>query len=238
MRKNILISVFLLFSLVLTSYSQPAIIGGLNFGGPIPEKISENSTGKPVIGMHLGFSYVYKLSDKFSLTPEIYYAFKGVDYGQSFTKDTLVPITILGVPGEVPSFYTADVNGSMRLHSIDIPLLFSYNIGKVRFSLGPYFSFLVGGKDKGNVRVVLGEGGFYDDYTEAYDNSKNIRILETGIMGGINVLIYKGLFAEMRFSRSLTTLYKSDAPSRGEGSNKMYNTFVQFSLGYSFIKKK
>lgn len=238
MKTNIIILFYLLFCQIFSGFTQEtAIIGGFNIGGPIPEKISDSSSGKPIPGIHVGFSYTYKFSDRFWLTPEIYYAYKGVDYGQSFTRDTLVPITLFGVPAEVPSFYTVNVNGSIRLHSIDIPLLFSYRIGKFKFCLGPYFSFVFGGKDTGNVRVVVGEGGFFDDYTETYNNIKNIRVFESGIIAGFNVPIYKRFFTELKVTRSFTGLYKSDAPNRGNGSNKMFNTYLFLSLGYSFFKK-
>ena len=40
---------------------------------------------------------------------------------------------------------------------------------------------------------IIGEGGFYDDYTETYNNSKNIRKWEAGFMAGFRAIIYKNL---------------------------------------------
>jgi hypothetical protein len=218
-----------------SGFAQNISIGaGVNYGGAIPTEAIDSTSGKPIIGFSGGVSYSIPLSERFSFLPQLYYSFRGLDYSQSFTRDTLFTVVINGNSGEVPSFYTAYIDGSMRLHYIDIPLLVTYRILKFKLMFGPYISVLLGGRDSGNVRVVIGTGGFFDDYTEAYSNYAVIRKFEQGIMIGSTAPIYKNLSIEIKASRSFTTLYNLDKiVDKGQGSVRMYNTYVQLGLIYT-----
>ena len=218
-----------------SGFAQTIGIGaGVNYGGAIPTEALDSTSGKPLIGFTAGVSYSIPLSERFSFLPQLNYSYRGLDYSQSFTRDTLFTVVINGNSGEVPSFYTAYIDGSMRLHYIDIPLLITYRILKLELMFGPYISVLLGGRDSGNVRVVIGSGGFFDDYTEGYSNYGVIRKLEQGIMAGSKAPIYKNLSIEIKASRSFTTLYNLDKiVDKGQGTVKMYNTYVQLGLIYT-----
>ncbi len=184
-------------------------------------------------GLTAGASYRVRISERLSVAPGLYLSHRGLDYSQSFTRDTLFTVHINGNSGEVPSFYTAYVEGSMRLYYLEIPLLLSVRIKKFQMLAGPYFSFLLGGRDSGNVRVVIGSGGFFDDYTDVYNNYSVIRNLEHGIMLGSVLPLYKNLGLEFRASRSFITLYNLDKISdHGQGSMKSYNTYIYLGLNY------
>ena len=216
-------------------FAQNLSIGaGINYGGPIPTETIDSTSGKPLIGFSAGVSYSIPISERFSFTPAFYYSYRGLDYSQSFTRDTLFTVIINGTSGQVPSFYTAYIDGVMRLHYIEFPLLISYRILNIQLMFGPYISVLLAGKDSGNVRVVIGSGGFFDDYTDSFSNYYAIRKFEQGIMLGSMAPIYKNLSIEIKASRSFTSLYNLDKlPDRGQGSVKMYNTFVQVGFVYS-----
>jgi hypothetical protein len=229
--------IFLLCGLGSGFAQNIGIGGGINYGGPIPTETIDSTSGKPLIGFTAGISYSIPLSERFSFQPQLYYSYRGMDYSQSYTRDTLFTVIINGNSGEVPSFYTAYIDGSMRLHYIDIPLLVTYRILKFQLMFGPYISVLLGGRDSGDVRVVIGSGGFFDDYTEAYSNYAVIRKLEQGFMVGSTAPIYKNLSIEIKASRSFTTLYNLDKiVDRGQGSVKMYNTYVQLGLVYTLTR--
>ncbi len=215
-------------------FSQNISIGaGLNYGGPIPTEVIDSTSGKPLIGFTAGVSYSIPIGERFSFSPGLYYSFHGLDYSQSYTRDTLFSVVINGTNGQVPSYYTAYINGAMRLHYIEIPLLITYRIWNFQLMFGPYISALIAGSDAGTVRVVIGSGGFYDDYTDVYNNYSAIRKLEPGVMLGSNAPIYKNLSIEIMFSRSFSTLYNLDKLSnQGQGSVKMYNTYLRFGLIY------
>jgi len=214
------------------------ILAGINYGGPLPTHMADSTSGKPLPGIKIGFATTINLSKHFFLQPEIYYSFEGVNYSQSYTKDTTVSVVIHGSLGTVPSFYTAYINGKMRFHFINMPLFVGYRIGKTSLLLGPYFSYLSKGKDAGDVRVVIGHGGFYNDYTDPFNNIGIINKFEGGIVAGANVCIYKKLSLEIKTSRSVVTFYKPGTLNKGPNTNnKFYNTFVNFSLSYCFYEK-
>ena len=229
---------FLILFIILSGsgsgFSQSFSIGaGLNYGGPIPTEVVDSTSGKPLIGITAGLTYSIPINDRFSFSPALYYSFHGLDYSQSFTRDTLFTLDINGTTGQVPSYYTAYVNGAMRLHYIDIPLLISYRIYKFQMLFGPYISVLMMGKDDGNVRVVIGSGGFFDDYTEVFDNFSVIRKVEQGIILGSRAHVYKNLSFEVKVSRSFFSLYNLDKLSdMGQGKIKMYNTYLHLGLVY------
>ncbi len=163
----------------------------------------------------------------------LYYSFRGVEYSQSFTRDTMFTVVFNGVSGQVPSYYTAHVKGSMHLHYIDIPLLVNYRIRKFQFIFGPYFSVLVAGKDAGNLRVVIGTGLLIEDYKDEYDNFEAIRKVEQGFMIGSIMPFYKNFSIETKVSRSFFSFYSpGELPDRGQGGGKMFNTFMHLGLVY------
>lgn len=233
MKKLILLFIVFLFNLG-NSFAQDINIGaGISYGGPIPTEVVDSTSGKPLVGAIAGLSFSFRINERFSFMPGLYYSFHGLDYSQSFTRDTLITVVFNGISGEVPSFYTAYVNGKMRLHYIDIPLLIGYRIWKFQLMFGPYISVLLAGKDAGNVRVVIGSGGVLDDYNEEINNYPAIRKMEQGLMLGSNVPIYKKLSIEMTVSRSFFTLYNLDKlEDNGQGTVKMYNTYFQMGLVY------
>jgi hypothetical protein len=235
LKKKLLLLIFIfLFCCFRSGYAQNINLGiGLNYGGPLPTEFVDSASGSPILGLMAGMSYSIPLSKRFSFSMGLYYSFRGVEYSQSFTRDTLFTVVFNGVSGQVPSYYTAHVNGSMHLHYIDIPLLLNYRIGKFQLIFGPYFSVLVAGKDAGNLRVVIGTGLLIDDYKDEYDNFKAIRKVEQGFMIGSIMPFYKNLSIETKVSRSFFSLYSpGELPDRGQGGGKMFNTFMHLGLVY------
>ncbi len=234
--KKLLLIILVFFCCFGDAFPQNISIGvGFNYGGPLPTEFKDSTSGNPILGLMAGMSYNIPISKRFSFSMALYYSFRGVEYSQSLTRDTLFTVVLNGISGQVPSFYTAYVNGAMRLHYIDIPLLIYYRIKKFQLMFGPYFSVLVAGKDAGNVRVVIGSGGFFDDYIETYDNFNAIRKVEQGFMIGSNMPIYKRISIETKVSRSFFSLYSpGKLPDRGQGGGKMFNTFVHMGIVYKF----
>lgn len=206
---------------------------GISYGGPIPTETIDSTSGKPLIGAVAGISFSFPINERLSFIPGLFYSFRGLDYGQILTRDTLIIIDFNGTSGEVPSYYTAYVDGKMRLHYIDIPLLIGYRIWNFQMTFGPYVSVLLAGKDSGDVKVVIGSGGIFDDYYEDFDNYPALRKVEMGLMLGSNTAIYRNLSVEIKVTRSFFTLYNlNKLADNGQGIVKMYNTYVQLGLVY------
>jgi hypothetical protein len=221
----------------LTFSQEIKLIGGINYGGPVPTHMQDSTSGKPLPGITCGLTANFKFNEHFSFQTELYYSFHGVNYCQSFTRDTNVKVIITnGATGTVPTFYTAYVSGAMKFHYIEMPLLVGYKIGRNQILLGPYVSYLAEGSDAGNVRVVIGHGGFYNDYLQAYNNIHIIHKFDAGIVLGSTMCIYKKISFEIKGTRSFVPLYKPGASSKGP-SSKLYNTYVHFSILYSIYDK-
>lgn len=237
--KKILLVKFIFFCWLGAAFPQNISIGvGFNYGGPLPTEFKDSTSGKPIVGLMAGLSYSIPLSKRYSFTMALYYTFRGVEYSQSFTRDTMFTVVFNEISGQVPSFYTAYVSGAMRLHYIDIPLLITYRIKNFEFIFGPYFSVLVAGKDAGRVRVMIGTGGIFDDYIDDYNNFNAIRKVEQGLMIGSIMPIYKNFSIETKVSRSFFSLYSpGELPDRGQGGGKMFNTFVHMGLVYKLKTK-
>lgn len=227
---------FFLSSFFLSAQIEKVhIFAGMNYGGPLPQKSMEGASGTPIIGLNAGSGYTIKLSEKFSIIPELYFSFKGVEYSSSYTRDTMVQITIMGVPGEVPSYYTAYVNGKMNFHYLDLPVMVGYRAKKTQILFGPYVSQIIAGKDEGSVRVMIGDGGFYDDYYDDFNNNSFVNKTDYGIILGSTVPLYNHLMFELKVSRSLRPIYKKGFfSSNGNPENKLFNTFLHLSLAYKF----
>lgn len=234
MKKSLIILICIYLFCFDDSNAQNINLGvGLNYGGPLPTELVDSASGSPIPGLLTGISYSIPINKRFSFSMGIYYSFRGVEYNQSFTRDTMFTVVFNGVSGQVPSYYTAYVDGSMRLHYIDIPLLVNYRISKFQLIFGPYFSLLIAGKDAGNLRVVIGTGVMIDDYTDVYDNYFAIRKFEQGLMIGSIMPVYKNFSIETKLSRSFFSLYSpGKLPDRGQGGGKMYNTFMHMGLVY------
>jgi hypothetical protein len=232
--KKVILIIFVLSCCYSVGYTQSFNLGiGLNYGGPLPTEMVDSASGSPILGLMAGLTYLIPLNKRFSFSMGLFYSFRGVEYNQSFTRDTMFTVVFNGVSGQVPSYYTAYVSGSMRLHYIDIPLLVNYRIGKIQLLFGPYFSVLVAGKDAGDLRVVIGTGVLIDDYADKYNNFKAIRKVEQGFMIGTIMPLYKNFSIESKVSRSLFSLYSpGELPDRGQGGGKMFNTFMHLGLVY------
>ena len=234
MKKPVLLLIIFLLG---TGYShaQEIVFGaGINYGGPIPTEPIDSASGNLLVGTNVGICLSFILNERFSFVPGLQYSFRGMDYGQVYTRDTMIDIDVNGTSAKVPSYYTADVGGKMRLHYIDIPLLIGYRFWKIQMLLGPYVSFLLAGKDAGNVKVVIGTGGVFDDHYEDFDSYDALRKTEIGLMLGSSTNIYKNLGLEIKVTRSFCTLYDlNKLKDNGQGLVKMYSTYLQMGLTFA-----
>ena len=235
--------IFLFTVAILLSGSNAAqdinVGASLSYGGPIPSEKPENAYGNPLLGVSTGASLSFPIGGRFSISTGLHYSFHGLDYGQSITRDTLIAVEINDVVHEVPSYYTSHVTGKLRLHYIDFSFLMGYRIWKLQFLVGPYLSFLLSGKDEGDVRIVIGSGEVFEDEYEQFDKSHDLRKMEYGIMFAANTPIYKNLGVEMKFSRSFITLHNyENNESSGQGNIDLYSTYLQVGLIYKLQKNK
>jgi len=223
-----------------SSFAQDINVGAsLSLGGPIPAPKPENAYGNPLPGVSTGASLLFPIGGRFSISTGLHYSFHGLDYGQSITRDSLIDVEINGMIAQVPSYYTSHVDGKIRLHYLDFSFLMGYRIWKLQFLMGPYLSVLLSGKDKGDVRIVIGSGEVFEDEYEQFDKSHALCKMEYGIMFAVNTPVYKNLGVEMKFSRSFIPLHNSEnKESNGQGNIDLYSTYLQLGLVYKLKGNK
>lgn len=215
-------------------YSDYGIMAGAVYGGPIPTRFLNNLDASPLIGPNFGFYYNYQLSENTALHSELSIKMKGASFNTSYRRDTLAETEIEGQKGTVPTFYTALINGDMGVVYLDIPIFLNYDISEnMILSVGVQPSFIIGGKNDINARVIVGEGGFYDDIKRYYDNMHFLNYFDFAVcLGGfynISETFSIGLYGSRAFTPLYKDSFKTD-PSLDTG--KMYNTQITGSLYY------
>ncbi len=203
--------------------SEYLFYGGSIFGGPLPQNNIQNSEGKALISPYGGFAFRKNIKHNFYVQFDVAYSLKGASYYTEYTRDTLIDIGI----GIVPSFYTAKVGGSMKLHYIDLPITLGYKISKKQsISLGVYTSFLFNGYDKGKIFIQAGYGSFADQEI-IYNNYSIINHQDFGLNFKYNINFYQNFHLIFSASRSTRGLYSNNP------SNNLFHTNASLSFCYS-----
>ena len=174
------------------------------------------------------------LGSDFRLQPNLSLSVKGLSIYGSYVRDTLVEIDFGGQQGLIPTFYTADIKGSMSLIYLDLPVFLTYSL----FSRSYMFicaqaSLLLGGEYYTDAHVVVGEGGFYDDVEEHFDMYPEVNEVDFSVCLGGAYKIFNDLAFKVYATRSFIPFNK---PGTGNPdiTGNLYNTYFMTSLSYDF----
>lgn len=125
------------------------------------------------------------------------------------------------------------VTENLNFHRLLVPVTFRYYpTYELAVYAGGYMSTKISNKVKFKIsgaenvdQSVIDE---FEKETEDYLN-ENLKSADMGIVIGGDYTLYRGIFAEARYSMGLTNLIKKPL-----GDEKMTMNFVQFGLGYRF----
>lgn len=163
-------------------------------------------------GYHTGISFEYLKNSPVGIRLEALYESK------AFQNELLTSIYYKDI------FYYNDVKQDF----LKIPILFTYNLPKLSFDLGPHFDFLLQSNQKENKIEVYKDGtGKIDEFI--YYNRHNFSKLSLGFNLGVNYFMPYGITMSARYSQSFTNIGI-------EYPWKKYSLF-QISLGYNFNRK-
>ena len=205
MKKIILSSLFVLA--VSFTYAQKAefgIKGGLNVAN---QNYSGDGAPSPlaIIGFHVGGFADIKISEKFSIQPELLYSTQGSKFN-----------LLVNTNGS-----NYDTENTFLLSYINIPVMFKYYATE-KFSLeaGPQIGFMVDSKLKTD---VIGQSVTQDakDLFESVDFGLNL---------GAGYDITKKISAGIRYNFGLTNVMKSESGDNSEIKNSVFS----LSVGYKF----
>ena len=123
----------------------------------------------------------------------------------------------------------------MTVHYLDLNLPFYLKTSKSRSIMaGGRISYLFAGKDDGSVLIQVGEGGFFNDFNQYYNNFQNINLWESGVSLGFCQQLSEKASTMLLVNRSLVQFYKAHTfDQRGLEDVKMFNTSVSLIFTYS-----
>ena len=212
---------------------------GTNYGGAMPTQITENSSAKIFPGAYVSFGKNIKITDKIKFIPQISTDFRWFNYYASQKKDTVVLTNISGMPANIPTYYTANITGKVRLVGfyIEIPFMYSFS-DKMAITTGIYSSYNAYMSDDVDINVKIGEGGLLPDVDSSYNNKNNINIFEAGINIGGKYSINDKYVISIEAYRSLSRFYKKNSFDDNLGNDiSFYYTQIRLGIIYLFVQK-
>jgi hypothetical protein len=151
---------------------------------------------KSVMSLQAGLAFQGGISSHFSVVSELYYLVKGGQLG------TYNPLTT--------------ENGTLRLHSVEAPVLARVHFGKFHVNAGPSVAYNLGGKVKA------------DDKSSkvSFDDTDGLKRFEAGVQvgGGYTFRIKQKQYAlDIRYVHGLTNIVHAD---------NLYNRNLNISVYY------
>jgi len=202
--KKIILSAAMLLAIGFSAKAQDIKFGvkaGLNVATLTGE--SGNDV-KSRTGFHAGVVAEFKVTQHFSIQPELLYSEQG-DKEKGFS---------------YADGYYLDYTATTKLDYINLPVLAKYYIIE-GFSIeaGPQVGFLVNSKVEGQ---ISGEANGTIDS----DIKSQVKSVDFGLVGGLAYDFPKGLFFQARYNAGISKV--------NQGYGKAKNGVMQFSVGYKF----
>ena len=242
MKKFILVLIFIINILNLTAQDNPlerkwklGVRGGISAGAPIPTKLEKGEDGELGIGPLLGVFGKYYFSKNFYIEANLYYDSRGNSpYTKQYRRDTIVDVRFGSTTTQLPTFYNAWVTGDLKLRYLTMPVSMSYVLKKwLAIQLGSQVNYLLSASDKGNVKVIVGEGGIVDDIYRSYENASDINQWDFGGNAGVSFYFFPELELQIRYSKSARSIYrKGFFKDNNQEERKFLNSHLQLSVNY------
>ena len=162
-------------------------------------------------GLLIGGYAEIKVTDKFSVQPEISYSAQGTKAEDSYS-DMYGSITI---------------DLTQKLNYLNVPVMAKYYVDK-KFYLeaGPQIGFLLSAEQKAVAKgIYYGESAYE---TETVDNKSSLNSTDFGINIGLGFNFTDKIGANLRYTSGLSDIDKEDSNS------EIYNSNIGISISYNF----
>ena len=188
MKKAVLVLSLLLAPLLLAQaqYARFGAKGGGGFASPHGDDGSSDYTN--YLGVyHLGGIVSYEFVSRIAVQAELLYAQKG------FTYEDFI--------------YTRsdDVSGDLRLHYLELPLLFKLQKGGLFAEAGPYAGYLLSANDRFKVST---QGPDPDVAPPPFYDSDRLQRFDYGYTVGIGIMLDNGFFMSFRNTGGFRSITK------------------------------
>ncbi|WP_291114242.1 porin family protein [Flavobacterium sp. UBA6135] len=178
---------------------------------------------KSLTGYHVGGSAEFKITEKFSVQPELLYSLEG---GKSsfFYEDEISRI---------------DTEEKMKLGYLNLPIMAKYYVADgLSLEAGPQIGYLLHANSHYDYDVNIGNE-FVIKESGKEDIKDFVEKINVGINFGLGYQLKNNLFFQARYHLGLTNINKDlqsddfeEEPSESVG--KIKNSSFQFSIGYRF----
>ena len=182
------------------------IKGGLNISSQENTLLSGITSTKSssLLGFHIGGFFEHKISEKFSIQPELLFSTQGGKL--SYNEDFLTPANPLD-----PSIRDIEIKSS--LYYINVPITFKYYlIDKFTIEFGPQVGFLVSSNIKNSSTVLI----YKNDY----------KSLDYGLNFGAGYVVTNNISIGIRYNMGLNNISNSST----EIKNNVFSLSTLYKL--------
>ena len=210
--KKIILSVaaMLTFGFVSAQEVEFGVKGGVNIANFTGDETDDLESK---IGFHIGGFAEIKISEKFSVQPELLFSTQGTKMKEKYSEDG----------------FDYDVSAKINTSYINIPIMAKLYVTE-GFSLeaGPQIGFLMSAKTKAEATVSA--GGITQSGSEEVDVKDQFNTVDFGLNFGLGYKFTENLSAGARYNLGLSDINKE---VEGEAIS-VKNSVIQVSIGYSF----
>ena len=156
-------------------------------------------------GLAAGLMVTIRLSDRWSLSPEITPTLPKGASG--------IPFVTTGDPGLDP-YFAGPVESALLLNYADIPVVFKYRLGNFKLGAGPYFAFLMSATERFTAEQETGRDVVYkEDVTDRHSGMDLGLVLEASVVATKRRRGGDGLSFHVRFQKGLSDIYEGGTSS-------------------------
>jgi hypothetical protein len=206
--KKVLVSLLLISAIFKINaqeikYGIRVGINNSNFNGSFS---SEDWSSK--FGFHLGGFVEFKISNTFSVQPELDFSSQGANYEYSSSNIN----------------YTYNESGKYKLDYINLPILAKfYVVEDVSILAGPQIGILI--RSDNPYSVTENSNGFSDTYSDNRDINDLLKSTSINFSFGLNYKINESFFLDTRYNLGVSNIAED---------YDVKNSVLQLSVGYLF----
>ncbi len=230
LKKSLCLVLFLALGLT-TSYAQDVFVGGLgglniatltNLGSASASTgfSSASTKNKPRLLPHLGGYAEIKISEIFSVQPELLFSMKG--FATEYTSSG--------------GGTTVEQDSKLTLSYIDIPVQARFNLGGGFYLMGgPYVGIMLSAKSK--YKSVTDDGSNVVTVESESSDTDGLNTIDVGMYLGAGYQMESGLLFGARWCRAFNDLYDDDPVATWFGniditnSNSVFEFYVGYGIG-------
>jgi hypothetical protein len=169
-------------------------------------------------GFNFGLTATIRLSDRFSLVPEITpFLRKGV---------SKIPLGTTGDPALDPFFAALD-HSELDLDYLDIPILVTYRLGRVHLGAGPYVALLSAAKETFRSVPVSGESLRFTRDVEAQYKKMDVGLACEASWTIVQPRRGMGLIFHVRYQAGFLDVLRTPS-AQGPARNSVIEAYLSF----------